>query len=120
MQQICPYSGETFIPKRRNQVFANADNRRGFHNENAAVLRRVKAPIDRALERNFIIVSELLQEGETKTFQREELLLKGYNPNIFTHLDMLDGKTSLCLYHFILPKTENPNTITISYPRKND
>lgn len=119
MLQICPYSGEKFLPKRKNQVFATAKNRRDFHNENAAELRRIKSPIDRQLEKNFLIFSELVQVGETKNFSKEELLMRGYNPTFFTHLTNYNGKNSRCIYHFILPSSDNPNFITVIYP-KND
>lgn len=120
MLQNCPYTGEQFVPKRKNQVFASAKNRRDFHNEYAAELRRIKSPIDRALEKNFIILSELLQEGELKTFQREKLLIKGFNPSVFTNLDTFEGKPTLYLYHFVFPKSDNPNTITVKNLQKHD
>ncbi len=114
LQQTCPYSGEKFTPKRRNQVFATSKNRRDYHNEIEAVLRDKKATIDNQLKRNFIILSELLPEGETKTFKKDELLLQGFNPVFFTHLDILNGKTSHCLYRFIFHPSENQDLLTIT------
>ena len=38
---VDPYTGETFRPKRRNQVFASSKNRRNYHNEKAAELRDI-------------------------------------------------------------------------------
>ena len=114
-----PHTGETFHPKRKNQVFATAKNRRNFHNENAAELRRIKSPIDRQLEKNYNIFSELVQIGEIKKFSKDELLMKGYNPTFFTHLINHGGKNCRCIYHFILPTTDNPNSITVIFP-KND
>lgn len=119
MLKTCPFSGEKFIPKRKNQVFASAENRRNFHNDNAMEIRKLLSPINRNLEKNLIICSALVQEGESKMFRKEELLLKGFNPNFFTHLDMYNDSMCMCLYHFIFPKNENPNYITIIYP-KND
>jgi hypothetical protein len=116
MQQKCPYTGVIFQPKRRNQVFVSAKARRDYHNANAAELRKVKAPIDKALEKNFIILSERLQKGESKTFSKDELLMNGFNTSYFTHLDTFNGKTASFLYHFVLPRVENPNTIQVYYP----
>ncbi|MEX0597739.1 MAG: hypothetical protein WD512_14705 [Candidatus Paceibacterota bacterium] len=117
MLQKCSFSGESFAPKRKNQVFANAKNRRDFHNKNAAELRRIKSPIDRQLEKNFLIFSELVQIGEIKKFSKDDLLMKGYNPTFFTHLTNHGGKNSRCIYHFILPPSDNPNFITVIYPK---
>jgi len=119
MIKKCPYSGEIFTPKRRNQVFASAKNRRAYHNENASAFRRIQSPINRSLEKNLLLITSLVKKGETKIFNREELLLKGYNPNFFTHIINYQGSNCRCLYHFVFPKTENVNYITITYP-KND
>ncbi len=116
MQYECPYTGLTFQPSRRNQVFVSAKARRDYHNANAAATRKIKAPIDKALEKNFLILSRSLKKGESKIFAKEELLKKGYNTSYFTHLDMFKGKRSLHLYHFVLPIMENPNTIQVYYP----
>jgi len=116
MLQTCPYSGEKFLPRRRNQVFATVKNRMAFHNENAAALRHIKSPIDKQLDRNFVVLSELLEKGERKTFLKDKLLLKGFNPNYFTHLDDYEGKTARCIYHFVLPFSDNPNLITVINP----
>lgn len=116
MLKTCPYSGLQFNPTRKNQIFATAKDRRDYHNATAADIRKLKSPIDRALEKNFIILSQRLQIGETKIFSKEDLLISGFNPTFFTHLKWYDGKTSRCIYHFVLPKTDNPNTITVIYP----
>jgi hypothetical protein len=116
MQQKCPYTGVTFQPRRRNQVFVSAKARRDYHNANAAILRKIKAPIDKALEKNFLILSERLNKGETKIFPKEELLMSGFNTSYFTHLDTFNGKTASYLYHFVIPRVDNPNTIQVYYP----
>jgi len=118
MLQICPYSGESFTAKRRNQVFATSKNRRDYHNEIEAGFRDLKGRIDKQLKRNFIILSKIIPEGETKTFKKDELLMKGFNPSVFTHLDTLNGKTSRCLYSFIFHPSENQDLLTIT--NKND
>lgn len=116
MQKLCPNSGIQFIPNRKNQVYATAKDRRDYHNNHAAELRKVKSPIDKVLEKNFILLSERLNQGESQTIAKEELLILGFNPNYFTHLKVFNGKTARCLYHFILPQSDNPNFITIIYP----
>jgi len=116
-KRICPYSCEEFIPKRRNQVFATPKNRVNFHNDNAAELRLLKAPFDKQLDKNFIILSELVAEGETKTFSRDKILIKGFNPDYFTNFVEYGGSNLRCLYHFVF-FISSDNEITITYPAK--
>lgn len=118
--QTCPFSGEIFKPRRKNQVFANPRYRMEYHNTIAAELRRVKSPVDKALEKNFIILSELLKKGETKSFKKEELLMKGFNTSVFTHFETYDGKPTLGLYHFLFPKPIDQNSIIVVNIQKND
>jgi hypothetical protein len=120
MLKKCPFSGVQFLPKRKNQVFATAKNRRDYHNEVAAELRRVKAPLDKMLTRNYIILSELVPIGEMRTFDKEDLISKGYNQKVFTHLVMQNGKTCPCLYHFVSVPSDNPNQIKILNSKTND
>ena len=85
-QRIDPFTKEKFIPKRKNQVFATAKNRVAFHNENEHLLRSLKSSVDKQLKKNFLILSELgIPDGESKDFKRDELLIKGFNPQYFTN-----------------------------------
>ncbi len=45
-KRICPYSGEEFIPKRKNQIFANKKNRTDYHNDKARQERIILSTID--------------------------------------------------------------------------
>jgi hypothetical protein len=116
MLNTCPHTGERFYPKRRNQVFATSKNRRDYHNEIARQLRHIKSPVDRQLEKNFKILSELLVKGETKVFKKEDLLMKGFNTAYFTNFDTNNGKPVMCVYNFLLPQSEIPNQITVIFP----
>ena len=118
MHARCPYSGELFVPKRRNQRFANSKNRQNYHNEIAKKHRDMKSEIDKALFKNFLILTNEIKEGETKTIEKEILLRKGFNPNIFTHLDTLNGRLTRCIYQFYFVGGDNANNITISLPKK--
>jgi hypothetical protein len=117
---ICPFSGELFPSKRKNQVFASAKNRRDFHNQRAAELRRIQSPINRHLEKNIRIVSELVKPGEQKTFVKSDLTKKGYNTSYFTHLDSLNGVNYMCLYQYFIKPSSNNELLTFIYPTKND
>ena len=110
---IDPYTNEGFIPKRKNQKFASARNRKRYHNDEATNINRLKAPIDKKLRTNFILLSELLKELDSVTIEKEKLLMIGFDPNYFTHLKLHEGKNSRCIYNFILPTMDNTNFINI-------
>jgi len=120
MLKVCPYSGVQFKPRRRDQVYASPINRMRYHNDIAAEIRRIKAPVDKILEKNFIILSGLVKEGETKTFEKSFLIEKGYNTYFITHFDSYNEELAMCLYHFMILKTNNPNALTIINTNKND
>jgi len=117
IQQLrCPHTGELFYPERRNQVFANDKNRRDYHNEIARKLRLIKSPIDKKLEKNFKILSELLLKGETKVIKKRDLLMKGFDPKYFTHWHNYEGKKGGCVYNFMLYQPDDVEMITVIFP----
>jgi hypothetical protein len=88
---IDPLTREEFTPKRKNQRFATADNRRKYHNDKATLVYRDKAPIDKKLKHNFLLLNELLKEKKDVMIRKEELLIKGFDPNYFTHITQTNG-----------------------------
>ena len=116
MLKTCPFSGEKFRPRRRNQVFASSKNRRDYHNERAAELRQIKAPVNKHLDRNLMLLKQIIPKGESKTLQVEELISMGYNPNVFTHIEKYQGKMCRCIFQFIIPQSLSPETITVIHP----
>lgn len=113
MYKTCPYSGEKFVPRRRNQVFATPKNRRDFHNQKASEIRQIKAPINKYLDKNVLILNKLVPPGKTRTINTSELISMGFNTNVFTHLDNFKDSVCRCIYQFIIPQSETPDTITI-------
>jgi hypothetical protein len=116
MLKTCPFSGEKFQPKRRNQVFASSKNRRDYHNGKAAELRQIKAPINRYLDRNLLILSQLVCKGESKTLKMADLVSMGFNPNVFTHIEEYNGKMCRCVFQFIIPQSSSIDTIAVIHP----
>jgi hypothetical protein len=112
-KSIDPLTREEFIPKRKNQRFATADNRRKYHNDKATLVYRDKAPIDKKLKHNFLLLNELLKENKDVLIKKEELLIQGFDPNFFTHITQTNGKISRCIYDYTLPQAENPDFIKI-------
>jgi hypothetical protein len=115
MYKKCPYTGEIFTPKRKNQIFSTAKARRDYHNDIASSIRHIKAPIDKALEKNYQILSSRLDKGGRVNLSKDELLLSGYNPSFFTHFDMLEGKRVACLYHFAVIPNDSSDLLTIIF-----
>lgn len=113
MIKICPFSGEKFIPNRRNQVFATAKNRRDYHNEKAAKLRLQKAPIDKPLSKNHALLTHLVKRGTRMVFSADKLISKGFNPKVFTHIEEFEGNLCRGIYQFLIPESNTPNSITI-------
>lgn len=113
MLRTCPYSGEKFHPKRRNQIFSSAKNRQNFHNERAAELRGIKAPISKAIDRNLQILTELVGVESKKTIKSDLLGSLGFNHNVFTHIELYDGKKSRGIFHFIIPPSPTQEFITV-------
>ena len=60
----CLYSGEEFIPKRNNQVFASKKNRSNYHNEINNKLRNELKSANNQLLKNYKICIDLLGKKE--------------------------------------------------------
>ncbi|MEI8129566.1 MAG: hypothetical protein WCG95_08135 [bacterium] len=113
MLRTCPYSGENFNPKRRNQIFSSAKNRQNYHNDRAAELRVIKAPIAKAIDRNLQILTQLVGKDAKKIIKSDLLASLGFNHNVFTHLEMYEGKNCRGIFHFIIPPSNSIDYITI-------
>lgn len=113
MLRICPYTGEKFQPRRRNQIFSSAKNRQNYHNERAAELRGLKAPIAKEIDRNLQILSQLVGNEPQKTLKVDLLTSLGFNHNVFTHVERYDGKNSRGIFHFVIPPASSPDLITV-------
>jgi hypothetical protein len=114
MEKLCPYSGEVFQSKRKDQIFANAVNRRNYHNQLLSEKRRQKASIDKVLDKNFTVLSEILKDSDSATITKQMLASKGYEIMVFTHLDKGKDDFIICLYHFQIHKTGDENLYLIT------
>lgn len=81
----CVYSGEEFIPKRNNQVFASTKNRINYHNKKNNKLRNELKLTNNQLMLNYRISKDLLANKETVTVHKEFLRGKGFNFKYFTN-----------------------------------
>ena len=113
MKKIDPHSGETFVQKRRNQIFATAKNRIDYNNLQAAKLRDKKSNILKPMDANYSILCDLLKPNELKHLTNEFLVGKGFTHNLFTHVDTYKSRQCYGFFDFVFIPNEVPNTLTI-------
>jgi len=93
-----PYTGETFVPSRRNQVYASPRNKIRHNNERAAQKRAVKSAVDSILDSNWQILHRLLGVNDEVVVSRQELLRQQFRSTHITHsLNTPEGK-AMCIY----------------------
>ena len=111
-------TGESFEPKRKNQNFANRQNRIKYHNRKATKLRHSVAHINQPLHRNLRILNGLMEEQTTKKFHRQFLLGKGMNFNVLTHYDKVNEKNVACIYHYAISFTKDEYVLITNMNKK--
>ncbi len=100
--KIDPHTGESFVPKRRNQKYATTQNRVAYNNNLAYIDRLSKSFVDKPLRINHRILLSLLKTNETKSFSKDFLKGMGYDFSVATHYEKYKGKICISLYQFIL------------------
>ena len=113
MKKIDPYTKEEFIPKRRNQIFANRKNKSDYHNEQAAILRDKRAKIDKKINSNHIILLQLLEKVNSIEIDEKILEGKGFFFNVFNHTAKFDNRLASAIYEFLYFKEKDSNKIII-------
>lgn len=87
LKRKCLYSGEEFIPRRNNQVFASSKNRISFHNKKNNKLRNELKGTSKQLLKNYQICSELLGNKSNTIIHSEFLKGKGFDFKYYTGMD---------------------------------
>lgn len=107
----CLYSGEEFLPKRNNQVFASKKNRINYHNNKSNKLRNVLKSTNNQLILNYKICKELLGINKTTLIHKEFLKGKGFNFSFFTNIVENSKKTAYtyAVYEFAFEKIDDNN-----------
>lgn len=109
MQRICPYTKQTFIPKRSNQKFLNSESRIAYHNAMAKKERRNKLPIFKVLKNNYnILISNLNSKSEVVR-SKEFLRGAGFNFNQMTSFHQIEGTNTAVIFDLGYQKTEKGN-----------
>lgn len=111
----CPFNGERFIPKRRNQVYASAKNRRAFHNQRYRNMRKPLANINYLLYRNHSIIDELIGNRKKIVLNNAYIKGKGFYFKYFTHITIINNQEYFGLYNFIYIRINESETKFINY-----
>lgn len=108
-KRICPFSGDEFVPKRNNQVFANRENRIAYNNKKNNDKRRRLAFVNKPLLRNNDILNQILGNEREKIVHKEFLRGAGFSFLVFTnfHRDENKNKLYYSIYHFYYYKVDN-------------
>ncbi len=109
MKKNDKHTGEEFIAKRSNQIFANPKNRSDFNNNKANINRKEKNPTQFILNKNREILKRIL--GDKKYVEVSEDFLRGaqFDFRKYTSADKTrDGKYSIYLiFDYALIQLEN-------------
>ncbi len=100
-------TGEPFVAKRINQVFANSRNRIAYHNKRANELRHSAALINKPLHVNLRILNELMKGKKEKTFHKQFLLGKGFSFSVHNHVNFYEGKNHYAIYQYTIVNLGN-------------
>lgn len=97
-----PLTGEPFTPKRVNQRFASASNRKKFNNLHANALRKKRAIIYGPLNKNHLLLMKLMEGKSERIFSYDFLEGYGIQFNSFSHTMVIDEKRHNCIFEFII------------------
>ena len=113
--KIDPYSGEEFLPTRKNQIFANTKNKIAFNNNKAAKIREERAPINNIIKRNYEILKLLLDNRSEKTVNLNTLNDLSFKANHYLKHEYINNKHIFTIYNinFQSIKKDNINYLKI-------
>ncbi len=112
MEQKDPLTGEVFYPKRTNQQFASRKNQIRYNNLKAYKKRKAKSGVERLLDKNRTILSEILG-NETEVIRSKDFLLgAGFHFGCQTHSIRKNNEIWKCVYDYAFISDGNSIKIT--------
>jgi hypothetical protein len=97
---VDPLTGEIFIKKRNNQIFANPENQIMYNNLKAREKRNTKAKADRILDKNREVLKRTLGPKEEIIKSKDYLDGAGLNFGYNTHTIIRNGIKWICIYNY--------------------
>ena len=102
--KVCPYSNKLFEAKRQNQVFASAEDRKAYHNEQNNSLRKKLSFTNKKILKNYKIADEILGDFTDVSVHREYLKGKGFSFTVFTNLTKIKDELVFGLFDIAFMK----------------
>lgn len=108
--KIDPYTGEEFVPRRKNQIFANSSNKTAFNNEKASKIRKERAPFINDINRNYDILNLILDNNHEKTVNINTLNDLNFKFDCYLRFLISEGKTAFIIYDIEFTNIKKENT----------
>jgi hypothetical protein len=108
-----PLTGEEFIPKRVNQRFASATNRKKFNNKQANDLRKKRAIINGPLNKSHLLLIKLMKGKNEAIFPKDYLDGYGVVLKQFNNIVRIENIGHHAIYEFVIIFIANTNNVKI-------
>jgi hypothetical protein len=108
-----PLTGEAFTPKRVNQRFASATNRKKFNNKQANDLRKKRAIINGPLNKSHLLLIKLMKGKNEAIFPKDYLDGYGVVLKQFNNIVIIDNIGHHAIYEFVIIFIANTNNVKI-------
>ncbi len=115
-KQVCPYSGEEFIPKRTNQIYLKPEYRVAFNNQKNNDKRKLLAPKNKLLMKAREVLKSTLGNRMDIIVHEQYLRGAGLSFSVFTDFDedKISNRRAYSVYEFsYIEMTDKPNHIKI-------
>lgn len=106
-----PYTGEEFVPRRRNQIFANNANKTAFNNGKAAKIREERALQTKDVNRNYEILKLILNDRSEKIVRYTTLNDSGFKYNCYHKFEEIENQNIFNIYDIYFENFESNNII---------
>ena len=110
-----PLTGETFLPKRVNQRFASASNRKKYNNQQANALRKKRAIIYGPLNKTHLLLMKLMKGRNEAIYSKDYLKGYGVELSLFNHIVSIDNIGHHAIFEFVLHILSNNNVKILRY-----
>ena len=110
-----PLTGETFLPKRMNQRFSSASNRKKYNNQQANAIRKKRAIIYGPLNKTHLLLMKLMEGKNEATYSKEFLKGYGVELSLFNHIVSIDNIGHHAIFEFVLLILSNNNVKILRY-----
>lgn len=113
MERKDPLTGEIFIPKRNDQIFANRKNQVEYHNAKAREFRDSASNTNSKLKKNWEILILILNNESIKIVKKDELMFFSFD---FTYMTRyVENTGQIFVYNIAIKELDNDNYRIVKY-----